>query len=224
MIGDQTDFQRRLIAVLPTSWFPNSTPILNTLLGSLGAAWSLIYDLLRYVRSQTRITTASGIWLDLAAWDFFGWRLRRRQNESDNALRLRVMLDMFRERATRSAVESALWDLTGRAPLIFEPARTSDTGGYTSSAGEGGGIAYNAAGGWGNLNLPFQFFVAAYRPADAGIALVAGWGCLAGGYGVGSVEYGSLDMVEAQVSDAEIYTAIKEVLPVATIGWTHITD
>ena len=224
MIGDQADFQNRLSAVLPGKWFPDNTPILDSLLGGLGAAWALIYTMLQHVTLQTRITSASDIWLDLTAWDFFGYRLKRRANESDAALRRRIMLEMFRERATRRAVESILEDQTGRTPIIFEPARTSDTGGYTSFMGEGGGIAYNAAGGWGNLNLPFQFFVTAYRPNNGGIGEVAGWGDFVGGYGVGAAEYTSLVMVQAQVTDADIYSAITGVLPAATIGWAKIID
>jgi len=224
MIGDQADFQNRLSAVLPASWFPDNTPVLDSLLGGLGAAWSLIYTMLQYVTAQTRITSASDIWLDLIAWDFFGHRLWRRPSERDDALRNRIMLEMFRERATRSAVESMLQGLTGRAPIIFEPARASDTGGYTSSAGEGGGIAYNTAGGWGNLNLPFQCFVAAYRPNDGGVGQVTGWGDFAGGYGVGAIEYASLAMVQTQVTDTDIYSAITGVLPSATIVWASIID
>jgi hypothetical protein len=224
MTGDQADFQARLRAVLPASWFPDSTPVLDSLLGGLGAAWALIYTMLRYVTSQTRIITASDMWLDLIAWDFFGRRLRRRLNESDNALRSRIMLEMFPERATRSAVESVLKSLTGRAPIIFEPSRTSDTGGYSSFVGQGGGIAYNTTGGWGNLNLPFQCFVATYRPNDGGIGQVTGWGDFAGGYGGGAIEYASLSMVQAQVTDADIYAAIIGVLPAATIAWTKIID
>ena len=188
MIGDQGDFQNRLNAVLPTGWFPDNSPILDALLGGLGAAWSLIYDMLQYVKSQARIASASGIWLDIIAWDFFGYQLERWPVESDDGLRRRIMLEMFRVRATRSAVATVLHDLTGRDPALFEPARTTDTGGYTSSNGLGGGLSYNTAGGWGNLSLPFQFFVTAYRPNSGGIAQVSGWGGYAGGYGVGAVE------------------------------------
>jgi hypothetical protein len=131
---------------------------------------------------------------------------------------------MFRIRGTRSAVASALKDLTGREPKLFEPARTTDTGGYTSSKGQGGGLSYNTCGGWGNLGLPFQFFLTAYRPNTGGIRLVSGWGDFAGGYGVGAVEYASLLMVEAQITDADIYSAIRNIQPVATIGWTQIID
>jgi hypothetical protein len=131
---------------------------------------------------------------------------------------------MFRERATRSAVEGVLRDLTGRTPLIFEPAWTGDSGGYTSLDGQGGGIAYNTTGGWGNLSLPFQCFVTAYRPNVGGIGQVTGWDGFAGGYGGGAIEYASLDMVQTQVTDADIYSAITGVLPAATIGWTRIID
>jgi hypothetical protein len=31
-------------------------------------------------------------------------------------------------------------------------------------------------------------------------------------------------MVQAQVTDGDIYNAVAGVLPVATIGWTRITD
>jgi len=224
MIGDQVDFENRLRAVLPQSWFSDDAPVLYGLLAGLGAGWSVIYAMLRYAKSQTRITTASDIWLDLISWDFFGKRLKRRPSEGDDALRSRIMLEMFRERATRSAVETVLEELTGRAPIIFEPARSSDTGGYTSLDGQGGGVAYNAAGGWGSLDLPFQCFVTAYRPNNGGIGQVTGWGAFAGGYGIGAIEYASLDMAQAQVTDADIYSAITGVLPAATIGWTQIID
>jgi hypothetical protein len=183
-----------------------------------------MYAMLRYAKSQTRIATASDIWLDLISWDFFGKRLKRGPSEGDDALRSRIMLEMFRERATRSAVETVLEELTGRAPIIFEAARSSDTGGYTSLDGQGGGVAYNAAGGWGSLVLPFQCFVTAYRPNNGGIGQVTGWGGFAGGYGIGAIEYASLDMAQAQVTDADIYSAITGVLPAATIAWTQIID
>jgi hypothetical protein len=224
MIGDQSDFQRRLSVVLPASWFPDETPVLSSLLGGLGAAWSLIYAALQYVTLQTRIASACDIWLDMAAWDFFGGRLRRRPIESDTALRARILREMFRERATRLAISSALQDLTGRTPIIFEPARASDTGGYTSLRGLGGGIAYNTVGGWGNLNLPFQCFVTAYRPNDGGIGQVAGWGSFAGGYGIGAIQYSALDMAQMQVTDVNIYSSIAAVLPAATICWTQINN
>jgi hypothetical protein len=85
-------------------------------------------------------------------------------------------------------------------------------------------MAYGVAGGWGNLDLPFQCFVTAYRPTGSGIAVVAGWGEPSGAYGQGAIEYASLAMVQGQITDADIYAAVADVLPVATIGWTRITN
>jgi hypothetical protein len=219
MTGDQQDMVARLKAVLPSLWFPDDTPVLNGLLTGVAWAWAWVYGLLQYVRAQTRIATATDVWLDMIAQDFFGSRVARRVDQSDDSLRGSIQRELRRERATRAAVVSVLTDLTGRPPVIFEPARTTDTGGYAA-----GGVGWGVAGGWGNLNLPFQCFIAAYRPLGSGIAAVAGWGDGGGGYGTGAVEYASLAMVQGQVTDADINGAIANVLPVSFIGWTAISD
>lgn len=215
--GSPDDMLARLKAVLPLHWFPDDTPVLDGLLAGLAAAWSWLYGLLSYVRLQTRIATASDVFLDIIAQDFFGSRLTRGTGQSDAAFRQRIQLELLRERGTRAAITSVLTDLTGRAPIIFEPARTTDTGGY------GIAMAYGAAGAWGSLRLPFQCFVTAYRPTGSGIASVAGYGSGIGGYGAGTIEYASLAMVQGQVTDSDIYEAVASVLPVATIAWTSIT-
>ena len=224
MTGDQQDITGRLQAVLPTHWFPDSAPILEGVLSGLASGWASIYGLLQYVKAQTRIGTASDIWLDVIALDFFGSRIVRLTNQSDDAFRNRILSEIFRERGTRAAVISALQDLTGRPPIVFEPARSTDTGGYTTLTGGGGGVAYGVAGGWGSLSLPYQSFITAYRPIGTGIATVGGWGDPAGGYGVGAFEYANLDMIQGQVTDDAIYAAVADVLPVATIGWTSIVN
>jgi hypothetical protein len=224
VIGDQSDILGRLRSVLPVRWFPDSAPILDALLGALASGWSSIHQQLRYVRAQTRIATATDIWLDVIAQDYFGTSLTRRTGQGDAAFRAAIQRELFRERGTRAAVVSVLQDLTGRPPEIFEPAQPSDAGGYASLAGGGGGAGYGCAGGWGSLTLPFQCFITAYRPIGAGIAMISGWSSSGGAYGQGAIEYASLTMVQAQVTDGDIYNAIAGVLPVATIGWTRITD
>ncbi len=224
MTGDLKDMAARLRAVLPARWFPDHSPVLDGVLNGLAAGWRWAYQQLQYVKAQTRLATATDIWLDVIASDFFGSRLVRRTGQGDAAFRARIQLELFRERGTRGAVVAVLYDLTGRAPAVFEPARTTDTGGYASFAGAGGGAAYGIAGGWGSLALPFQCFITAYRPSGSGVATVSGWGGPAGGYRLGAIEYASLEMVQGQVTDADIYAAVASVLPVATIGWTRITN
>lgn len=212
MIGSVLDMLARLKAVLPQGWFPDATPVLDGVLSGLAAAWSFLYGQLSYVRLQTRIATATDMWLDLVAQDFFGPRLQRRNAEPDGAFRLRIQQALQRERGTRAAVVATLTNLTGRAPAVFEPARVTDTGGW------GVALGYGVVGGWGSLALPFQCFVTAYRPPASGIANVAGYGT------GGPIQYASLSMTQGQVTDADIFGALADVLPAATIAWTCIAD
>ncbi len=224
MIGDQQDMAARIRAVLPARWFPDQSPVLDGLLQGLAAAWSWLYSLLQYVQAQARIATASDVWLDIISQDFFGSSLPRLSGQGDDAFRARIRRELFRDRATRAALNSVLQDLTGREPIVFEPARIGDTGSYGSLAGIGGGLGYGTIGGWGNLSLPYQCFITAYRPVGGGIASVSGWNNSAGGYGAGIIEYASLGMVQGQVTDSDINAAITGVLPAASIGWTLISN
>jgi hypothetical protein len=219
MTGSQADMLARLKAVLPSRWFPDTTPVFDSILGSLAAGWSWVHGLYSYAAQQTRIITATDVWLDIIALDFFGTDLARRVSESDASYRVRIGQELFRPRGTRHAIGRMLTDMTGRTPVIFEPARSSDTGGYTQ-----GGVGYGAGGGWGSLLLPYQCFVTAFRPSGSGIAQVAGWGTAAGGYGTGTIEYGNSDMVQGQVTDADITAALAGVLPAASIAWTRISN
>ncbi len=108
--------------------------------------------------------------------------------------------------------------------MVFEPARPSDTGGWGGQRQLVTGLAYGRAGGWGNLSLPYQALVTAYRPSGSGIAKVTGWSASGGGYRVGAIEYANLAMTQAPVTDADIYAAVASVMPVAAIAWTRISN
>ena len=227
--GDTADIAGRLRAVLPGGWFPapsadgtSTTPVLDGLLAGCAAGWSAIYGQIAYVTAQARRLTASGVFLDMIAGDFFGSFIKRRVNETDAALSTRIGREMFREKGTRAGLIAALTDLTGRAPVVFEPAHTGDTKGYGVACG------YGVAGGYGSLALPFQYFVTAYRPHGQGVANVAGYGHIGGfngmpgGYGGGAVEFATPSMFAAQVTDEDILNVINDVRPAATIAWTRI--
>ncbi len=215
--GDQNDMAARMQAVLPP-WFGAPSPILTALLTGIGAIWAFVYSLLTYVTLQTRIATATNIFLDMISLDFFGDNLPRNPGESDTAFRARIDQNILRPQATRAALSQTLIDLTGRPPIIFEPTRPEDTGSYNQ-----GGAGYGVAGGWGDLGLPFQCFVTAYRPQENGIANVAGWNG-GGGYGVGPIEYADLALASLGISDATIDAAIAAVMPAASIAWTRISN
>ena len=208
----------RLRSLLPVRWFADTTPVLDSLLAGLAAGWGPIHAIIAYAARQTRIATASDGWLDRIAADYFLSRIRRRVREGDGAFAPRIRRELLRERGTRQAVVAVLTDLTGRTPNIFEPARPADTRAW------GGTMGYGLAGAWGNLDLPFQCFVTAFRPAGSGIAQVSGWNAPAGGWGSGQIQYASLAMVAGQITDADVHAAIADVMPAATIAWTRISN
>ena len=213
-----TDIAFRLRSLLPARWFADATPVLDGLTTGICAGWAHVHDMVAYTARQTRIATATDGWLDRIAADYFPPRARRRAREDDAAFSARIRRELLRERGTRAAVSAVLTDLTGRAPVIFEPARAADTGAWNGPGG------YGAAGAWGSFALPFQCFVTAFRPQGTGIADVSGWNAPAGGWGGGRIEYASLAMIAGQVTDADIHAAIADVLPAATIAWTRISN
>lgn len=216
--GDQADFEVRVKSTLPR-WFGDANPYLDAVIAGLANSHSFIYSLYAYEKSQTRIKTATDGWLDLIAGDFFGTSLTRQANQSDESFRGRIIINMFRERATRNGIIKVLQDLTGKTPFIFEPKRPLDTGAYGAP-----NTGYSAAGGYGSVLLPYQAFVTAYRPAGSGIPNVAGYGVSTGAYSTASqLEWASLSQVTGAVTDADIYSAIDSVKPEATIIWTRIS-
>lgn len=215
--GDTQDMARRIKAVLPAGWFPDPAPTLWALLNGFGAGLAAIYSQISFAKIQTRLATATGVFLDMAALDYLGGRLVRRPGESDVSFSARLRQEILRPRATRQAVAQVLTDLTGRAPVVFEPARPTDTGGYGIAMG------YGVAGDYGNINLPAQSFVVAYRGSISGFASVSGYGAPAGGYGVGAMEYVN-GSGAGQITDANIYAAVQSVMPAGSIAWVQILD
>ena len=213
MIGDPSDMASRMLALLPAGWFGGTKPVLQSLMQAVGSGLASFWILLQVVIAQTRIATSTDIFLDLISEDFFGSTMPRFVDEPDIAFRRRIMDALLRPRSTRMALANALYELTGRYPNIFEPASTTDTGGYAI-----GGIGYGAAGGWGSLNLPYQFFLTVYRPSGGGIAELAGYS--SGGIPV----YASLSMERDTISDRSLQDAIPPLLPAATIAWMSIAN
>jgi hypothetical protein len=204
----------------------SATPDLDGLLAGIAWMWSWVYALWSYARLQTRIATAADAFLDMISLDFFGVGVvPRRSSEPDDSFRARIKRNLLRPRGTRAAMISALTDLTGRPPTIFEPRNAGDTGAYGHLGSPTvTGLAYNAAGGYGSLALPFQAFITAYRPIGQGIANVGGYGTEVGGYGVGALEYASPSLITGSVTDQDIYDEVARTMPAAAIGWTRISS
>jgi hypothetical protein len=108
MTGDLSDFVSRLRTVLPKRWFSERSPNLDALLVSIATPWVWLYNFITYVVTQTRLATATDVWLDLIASDYFGHKLDRRNNEADSPYRGRIQAALLQESATRSAVSAGL--------------------------------------------------------------------------------------------------------------------
>jgi hypothetical protein len=220
MIGDQSNILGRLKALLPFRWFPDSTPVLDALLSSAAWALSQVYSLIQYAKLQTRIATATDGFLDLISFDFFGNNLLRNLGELDAAFRTRILATLLRPKATRPGMIAVLTALTGRAPIIFEPARPLDTGAYGASI-----CGYGAAGGYGSLQLRAQAFIIAYRPAASGIPYVAGYGSAPSGYSTPSrAEWCSLSQIQGAVTDSAIFATVNATKAAGSEMWVQLSN
>lgn len=218
MTGDAQDITTRLKALFPGGWFRGPTPVLDAVLSGVSTPLAAAYALCTYARLQTRISTATDGFLDLIGYDYFGGKLPRRSRETDDLYRARILAALLAEKGTRRGLIRTLVTLTGRTPLVFEPSRPLDTGGY-----DVGGCGYDVAGGYGALDLPYQAFVTAYRPAGQGIPNLSGYDSGPGGYDVGGqLAYTDLSQVQGAATDADIYAAISDVIEAGTIAWTQI--
>ena len=219
--GDLNDITQRIRANLPLTWFGHGlTPILNAIVAGLSTAWANFYTFYAYTALQARIRTASGGFLDIISVDFFGASLPRGNAESDTSFRARIISTLLQPKGTRWAINNALVTLTGRVPLIIEPMRPADTGGYRA-----GGVGYSAGGCYGSLLMPYKALVTAYRQATAGIPLVAGYGISLGAYSTPSRgEYANISNSQQRVADAAIYAAIDATKPAGALVWTRISN
>ena len=167
--GDTQDFIARLRAFLPGSWFPqgplsqNPYPVLAGILAGAANAFAAIYSLITYGKAQTRVATASDAFLDLAGLDYLGGRMPRRTGESDASFRERITDEVVRIRNTRQSITTALTQLTGRPPIVYEPWNGDDSGFLNLTLYLGGGPA-PGVGFIGSTGLPFAIFVQAFRP------------------------------------------------------------
>lgn len=129
--GDVNDIFARLSERIPKRWFGDVHPILDAVLMGIATAFAGVYAAYAYMVLQTRLQTSTDGWLDIAAADYFGpTGLLREVNETDSAYQSRIQINIIRERGTRNAVTTVVENLTGRTPVIVEPQRPYDCGGY----------------------------------------------------------------------------------------------
>lgn len=208
----------RLRAMIPSRWRGDDTPVLDAVLSGPATVLQEAADRLAWVKLQSRLRTAEGAWLDQLAVDFLGGGVQREEGESDASLRTRIGIELLREKATRRAVIRAIEDVTGESPVVVEPGRPADVGGYGVARG------YGVGGRYGSLRLPYQAFVIAYRPVAPGVPNVNGWGGTIAGWGRGLGQWLSGREVADRIPEKRVMRVIARVMPAAGVAWVHFTS
>lgn len=225
MAFDRPSIQSRLRSLLPKGWFPDAAPNLDAILASLATTWSWIAALICAVRSQSRLETASGLWLDFAARDYLGTALARKIGESDTAFRQRISDSILLRTTTRLALTTGISRLTGYTVRVFEPARCADTGAYgatdLASIAAPCAFSYGECGGWGSLTATNQIFITISTSPQAGEPRPSGYCNITGGYGGGSIFFNQLETVRNRIADIAVIALIHRLIPVNCIAWTR---
>jgi len=220
--GTSADFLSRLQRLIPPRWFNAKAPIRDAILGGLADALSWAYSLLVFAKTQTRIATAVGIFLDLIALDYFGTRISRRPSQPDTSFRTLILAELLRPRQTRAALTSAIQALTAAPVIIVEPNNPQDTACLNQTFVMGAGAPLGA-------NLPFTVFITADVAATGGVPLIAG---LNDPYGGLYPSTGGPGNWFALVSEAtvigdivatDIYAAIEATRAAGVTCWVNVT-
>lgn len=216
--GDVDDMLARQKALLPRGWFHrDSSPILDGVLSGFSSCAAYIWDLFTYVGKQTRLATMSDGFLDLAAYDFFGLRVRRLSGQSDDVFRRIIIKEIFRERVTRKGIQQAVADLSGMEVRMFEPFNPRDTGGLDT-----GYLGFDVVGRFGAVDLPRQVFIALLNPVGAGIPNAPGFDNGLGGLDVAPEQLGDVSQVIGPVTHQDIYDTINMTRAAGVTAWVAI--
>lgn len=224
--GTSADILSRIKRLIPHRWFSYVAPNRDAIIGGIAdsAAWN--YAFILYAKAQLRISTAYGVWLDIISYDYLN-RFIIRGSMGDDTFRVFIKATILQERVTRAGMTKAITTLTSTAPWIFEPWNTYDTGAYSGTKKSGavqyGSMGYGVGqGGYGNMNLPGQAFMAIIRGSPSGLPGVDGYSNPIAGYGVGSIEYAGSWLAQIGITNAIIYSMINITKPTGTLMWVAI--
>ena len=197
--GDATDIRSRLRSVLPQGWFPepgdtigtasSPTPVLDAILSGIAETLSWIYSLLGYAKNQTRISTSTDGWLEIAALDYFGpGQFPRVPGETDASYAARIQAALLPKANTRQVIHDALVSLTGNPVRMIEPFDPRDTFVWGKSfwgvntktnPGQWSNGGMNAQSGDGGFASRYGGLVVCTLPPNSGFgSKFLGWGNL----------------------------------------------
>lgn len=223
---DPTAFGARIGATFPNGWAGSSAKITGNA-AALFKAWGegLSFDItsLQYALAATRIQTAIGDALDLAAEDFFDSKLPRLGGESDASYRARILAAMLPAGATRAAVKAAVAAVTGGPVRIIEPWQTSDTGVWDGTTQFWDVDSPQNPLRWTMGREAYQGFIECTLPSQTTIGANPFWGWDAGALFFDEPNGCWIDVIGNGLTPETVYAVINAVRPFGTIAWVKFT-
>ena len=225
-IGDSADVQNRLVSQL-VNWFGTDHKTLDSVLQAYVVTGVFNYSQLAYDNLQMRLQTAYEDNLDLIATDYFGVDpgLPRRAGENDDTYRIRIKANLLLERATRRGMDNALYVLTGFHPILFEPWRPLDCGGY-NVADSPQTIGYSTHGSYGSGSYAYQGFIDVFISAFDAMGTYNGYNNPYFGYNAAGSPaigwYGGESLESQLIQDRDIYQTINLTKVEGTVCWVKI--
>lgn len=210
MIGDFNYFFNRIYGRLPTGWFPDDptqAPVISSIVAMIAYSASYIFARISYAENQARISTASGLFLDVIANEMLGpYNFPRRSNETDGNYRTRILTEILRTRGTRAAMVSALHDLTGYNPSIFQPVK--DAQGWDNDFFDSPTMLY------GSYDQPYTAYIDVKLPPGTGITFDKSFDT--GFWDDGLLAYGDNSQLQSVVGEQEVFNTIAATAPAGT--------
>ncbi len=216
------EWATRLVNTQPAQWYSDAAKapmgVLYSLMYSLGQVLQNLQLGLQYSYDAVYLQTAIGAALDSAVADFYGTSLVRLPGETDQALSTKAQASLFQPVGTEQALRQALYNFTGRYPVIVNEWNLTQTGMW------GTGFFDAPPGPYGLFfasGVPYQCFVQTVLPSIA--ALNGGplycWGA---GFFFGSPTSYWADLEGAANGLQQLYDVINSVKPEGVVVWVQI--
>lgn len=187
--------------------------VVVAILSGPAAVLARLYALVAFVRAQMRLSSSVGGWIDLWAYDYFGYWIRRRPTEQDAPFITRIQQNLLAPLVTRAAMVEALTNLTGEAPTIFEPFNAADAACYGSPQAGYGFCQY------GSLLMRAQALIIVNQPASSAAGPIPAYGSPQGGYGAGCMYYFPASQFPGVAQIEEVRATINRTKAAGVICW-----
>lgn len=216
--GDQNDVVGRLFRWLPQGWFPSLVGTrIYALVSGAASLLASIYQMVAYTQLQIRLQTTTDGFLDLASFDYLGNNLPRLPGETDGTYSLRIRNEIVRQKLTRTAIDSLLFELTGQHPEITEAWRGADN------------MAWRGRYGWrtghySGRNFRYRVFIKTIHAGVFGIA-TGGWRNPNAAWRVPTFVYTDPSMTTGTgLTDDQLLDALNRIRAAGVTYWVWIAD